>query len=72
MTVINKREMKLVRFKDLSVGDVYEDDVKNVGIKTSNADRDGNCITLHNKTWLEVYERPDAVCTPLKATLDIE
>lgn len=59
-------------FKDLEVGQVYEDRDGVLCIKTNNSDDEGNCICFLGEEWEDSLESPTARVIPLVATLEIE
>lgn len=65
----------IIQFKDLAVGDVYEDDEGIICIKTSNENYGGSpygkCIALINDKWSEEEEHEANYVKPLEATITL-
>lgn len=75
MDVNDKRDKReRVPFRDLEVGQVYEDRYGALCIKTAENDlnTDINCICFVHGIWESNVEGLDTVVTPLVATLEIE
>lgn len=76
MKVNDKREKRgIILFKELKVGQAYEDIDHILCIKTAEneLDADVNCICFTNDgTWTSYLEILDAEVTPLVTTLEIE
>lgn len=62
-----------VRFQNLSIGDVYEDNEGVICIKTSNDDYGdspyGKCIALVDGVWCEEDEHRESRVKPIEATI---
>ena len=61
-----------VIFRELSIGQVYEDAVGLICIKTYNEDTQHNCVTFINGKWNASIEDTMEEVTPLNTTLTIE
>ena len=59
-------------FRDLPIGQVYEDTDGVICIKTSDRELDENCIGFINGQWESSLEDATTKVTPLKTTLTIE
>ena len=74
MEIVDKRDLtKVVKFEDLSIGDVYKDEDGMVCIKTSTQFKDGtpNTIYCRGEEWVTGYEYRSAEVIPLNAELVI-
>ena len=74
MMIINDTRTKnnKVYFKDLPIGQVYEDADGVICIKISDGGTDDNCIIFVRGGWERADESATAMVTPLKTTLLIE
>lgn len=75
MDVNDKRgRREKVPFKDLEVGQAYEDKFGTLCIKTAENElnADVNCICFANGIWESNQEGFDTLVTPLVTTLEIE
>lgn len=75
MDVIDKRnKQEKIPFKDLEVGQAYEDRYGTLCIKTAENDlgADINCICFVKDAWESNLEGLDTAVTPLVTTLEIE
>lgn len=74
MMTVEKRinnEKNIVKFKDLSIGDVYKDPMGRICIKVTETSQ-GNSFTcgwVEENRWGLAYEGLDEEVTPLKAKL---
>jgi hypothetical protein len=62
----------VVLFKELKVGQAYEDKEGILCIKTHRDDDQDNCICFIEEQWEPTFEIPDTKVTPLTTTLEIE
>jgi len=75
MTVNDKRKRReKVPFKDLEVGQAYEDKFGTLCIKTAENElcADVNCICFVRDAWESNQEGFDTLVTPIVTTLEIE
>jgi hypothetical protein len=73
MNISDKREVKknTVLFKELDLGEVYEDEEGIICIKTSYADdcSENNCIAFQHCGWDAYHQYPDAKVVRVEADL---
>ena len=69
--VDNRKEKKMVQFRDLPIGQTYIDIDGHLAIKTSFNEED-NCITFYCKDWGVYTECLTDEVTPIEATLTID
>ena len=63
-----------IQFRDLNIGDAYEDEEGVICIKTDDQIKDdffGRCIYYANSEWLWGEERLDRYVKPLEATITL-
>jgi hypothetical protein len=73
MNVNDKRAKQTsVPFKDLKIGQAYEDRDGFLCIKTHHYADDDNCISFIDGNWCCSAEESNAKVTPLVTTLEIE
>jgi hypothetical protein len=73
MNISDKREVKknTVLFRELDLGDVYEDEEGIICIKTSYTDdcSENNCIAFQHDDWDAYHQYPDAKVVRVEADL---
>ena len=75
MNILDKRERvrNTVEFRDLDIGNVYEDEEGVICIKTSYADDGGenNCIAFQKGDWDAYHQDPCSKVVRIEADLNL-